>query len=171
MRRYMGLSIIFVMATAVVMSARQNTEPSPGSVAIQEDVNAVLCNNEGEQFTIEGSKEPVQLSAGRYYIKSWNLELTDKNGAIWRLQSRDITNEESFDVTENAGTKLPIGEPITSALTVKKGDTEFYFRHSFKGQLGEGVELTKNRSEADPPKLLIRNEDGSYQETLTFKYG
>jgi hypothetical protein len=171
MKRYIGLSIIFVMATTVVVFARQNNKPSFGFVTVQEDVNAVLCNNNGKQFTIKGSKEPVQLPLGRYYINSWTLERTDKNGAIWSLQSKDITNKKAFDVADNARIKLPIGEPVVSTLTVKKGDTEFYFRHYLKGQLGEEIELTKNHSRPDPPKLLIRNKDGSYQESLTLKYG
>lgn len=156
---------------AVVVFARQNNKPSSGFIIVQEDVNAVLCNNKGEQFTIKGSKEPVQLPRGRYCVNSWNLERTDKNGAIWKLQSKDIANKKSFEVAENARINLPIGEPAVSTLTVKKGDTEFYFRHYLRGQLGEEIELTKNHSRADPPKLLIRNKDGSYQELLSFKYG
>jgi hypothetical protein len=171
MKRHITLSTIFVMATAVMVFARQNNKPSSGFVIVQEDVNAVLCNNKGEQFTIKGSRKPVQLPLGRYYVNSWTLERTDKNGAIWSLQSKDITNKKNFDVADNARIKLPIGEPVVSSLTVKKGDTEFYFRHYLKGQLGEEIELTKNHSRADPPKLLIRNKDGSYQESLTFKYG
>lgn len=159
------------MATAVMVFARQNNKPSSGFIIVQEDVNAILCSSKSEQFTIKGSREPVQLPLGRYYVNSWTLERTDKNGAIWRLQSKDIANKKSFEVAENARIKLPIGEPILSTLTVQKQDSEFNIRHNFKGQLGEEIELIKNHSRADPPKLLIRNKDGSYQESLTFKYG
>jgi len=159
------------MATAVMVFARQNNKPSFGFIIVQEDVNAVLCNSKSEQFTIKGSREPVQIPLGRYYVNSWTLERTDKNGAIWRLQSKDIANKKSFDVADNARIKLPIGEPILSTLTVQKQDSEFNIRHNFKGQLGEEIELIKNHSRADPPELLIRNKDGSYQESLTFKYG
>jgi hypothetical protein len=171
MKRYARLSIIFVMVMAVVVFALQNNKPSSGFIIVQEDVNAVLCNNKGEQFTIKGSREPVQLPRGRYCVNSWTLERTDKNGAIWKLQSKDITNKKSFDIADNARIKLPIGEPILSVLTVQKQDSEFYFRHYLRGQLGEEIELTKNHARADPPKLLIRNKDGSYQESFTFKYG
>jgi hypothetical protein len=171
MKRSIGLSIIFVLAMAVIVAARQKTEPLPGSIKIQGDVNAVVCNNKGERFTIEGAKEPAQLPAGRYYIESWTLERTDKDGILWKLETKDIVNKKTFNVTENAVVKLSIGEPVISALTTSKEDSEFYFRHYFKGQLGEDIELTKNQSRPDPPKLLIRNEDGSYQESLTFKYG
>jgi hypothetical protein len=171
MKRNIAFLIIFIMATVVVVSARQNDKPSSGFIIVQEDVNAVLCNNKGEQFTIKGSKEPVQLPLGRYYINSWALERTDKNGAIWILQSKDIAKKKSFEAVDNARIKLPIGEPVVSTLTVQKQDSEFNIRHNFKGQLGEEIELTKNHSRADPPKLLIRNKDGSYQESFTFKYG
>ena len=156
---------------AVLVAARQNTELLPCPVKIQEDINAVVCNNRDEKFTIEGAKEPALLPAGRYYVESWTLERTDNNGAVWKLKTKDIANKKTFDVAQDAEAKLPIGEPIISTLTVRKEDAEFYFRHYFKGQLGEEIELTKNQSRADPPKLLIRNEDGSYQESLTFKYG
>jgi len=156
---------------AGLVAARQNTEPLSGPVKIQEDVNAVVCNNRGEKFTIEGTKEPARLPADRYYIESWILERIDNNGAVWKLKTKDIANKKTFDVAQDAEAKLPIGEPIISTLTVRKEDAEFYFRHYFKGQLGEEIELTQNQSRADPPKLLIRNEDSSYQQTLTFKYG
>lgn len=171
MKRYICLSMIFVMAITVAVSARQKTESSLGSVNVQEDVNAIVCNKKDEQFTIEGSKKPVRLPVGRYYIKSWTLERADKNGAIWKLNSKDISNKKTLNLVENAETKLPIGEPIISILTVKKEDSEFCFRHYFKGHLGEEIELTKSQSRADPPKLLIKNEEGSYQESLTFNYG
>ena len=171
MKRSVSLSITFVLAMAVMVAARQKTEPLPGLIKIQGDVNAVVCNNKGKPFTIEGVKEPAQLPIGRYYIDSWNLKSIDKDGILWKLEAKDIVNKKTFNVTENAVVKLPIGEPIISILTARKGDSEFYFRHYFKGQLGEDIELTKNQSRPDPPKLLIRNEDGSYQESLTFKYG
>ena len=155
----------------VLVAARQKTEPLPGSIKIQGDINTVICNNKGERFTIEGVKEPAQLPAGRYYIESWTLERTDKDGILWKLEAKDIVNKKTFNVTEDAVVKLPIGEPIISILTARKEDSEFYFRHYFKGQLGEDIELTKNQSRPDPPKLLISNENGSYQESLTFKYG
>ena len=171
MKKSIGLSITFVLAMAVMVAARQNIEPLPGPVKVQEDVNAVVCNNRDEKFTIEGAKEPARLPAGRYYIDSWTLERTDKNGAVWKLKTKDIANKKTFYIAQDAEAKLPIGEPIISTLTVRKEDAEFYFRHYFKGQLGEEIELTQNQSRADPPKLLIRNEDGSYQESLTFEYG
>ena len=171
MKRSVGLSTTFVLAMAVMVAARQKTEPLPGSIKIQGDVNAVVCNDKGEQFTVEGSQEPAQLPAGRYYIKSWTLERTDKDGILWNLKAKDVTSKKTFVVAEDVEAKLPIGEPVISALTASKEDSEFYFRHYFKGQLGEDIELTKNRSRPDPPKLLIRNENGSYQESLTFEYG
>lgn len=171
MKRSMDLSITVVLVMAVSVAARQNTEPSLGSVKVQEDVNAVVCNSRDEKFTIDSAKEPARLPAGGYYIDCWTLERTDKNGAIWKLEAKDIASKKTFNVAEDAEVKLPAGEPIVSILTVRKEDAEFYFRHYFKGQLGEEIQLTKNQSRADPPKLLIRNEDGSYQESLAFEYG
>jgi len=171
MNRKVILSLIFVLVTTSKALSEQNVATQLGYVKTQEDVNAVVCNNRDEQFTIEGAKEPVRLPAGRYYVDSWTLERTDKNGAVWKLKAKDIANKKTFDVFEDAEAKLPISEPIISTLTVRKVDSEFYFRHYFKGQMGEDIELTKNQSRAGPPKLLIRNEDGSYQESLTFEYG
>jgi ribosomal protein L24E len=159
------------MAITIAASARQNTEPSHGSVIVQDGVIATVCNKKDEQFTIEGSKKPVQLPIGKYHIKSWSLKRTDKNGTFWELKAEDIIHQKSFNVAKNAKIKLLIGEPVISILTVKKDGSEFYFRHYFKGRLGEKIELTKNQSRPDTPKLLIRNADGSYQESLTFKYG
>jgi len=171
MKRSIGLSIIFVLTLAVVAAARRNANQLFGSVEVQEDVNAVVCNDKDEQFTIVGSKEPVRLPVGRYRISSWTLKYTDKDGSVWELTSKEITHKKTFDVSEGAETKLPIGGPIISTLMVNKDDLDFYFRHYFRGQMGEVLELTKDQSRPDPPKLTIRNKDGLYQETLTFKYG
>jgi hypothetical protein len=171
MNRRGSLSLTLVLATALMAAARQDVEPLPGIVKVQADVNAVVCNNRDERFTINGAKEPVRLPAGKYHIESWNLERISKNGDIWELRAKETPGEKTFYVAENAQTMLPIGEPFVSGLIVRKGDSEFYFRYYLKGRLGEDLELTKNQSRTDPPKLLIRNEDGSYQETLTFKYG
>jgi len=156
---------------AVVVAAGQDTEPLLGIVKVQADVNALVCNNKDERFTIDGSKEQARLPAGKYHIESWNLERIDKNGDIWELRAKEIPGEKTFYVAENAQTMLPIGELFVPGLTVRKGDSEFYFRHYLKGRLGEDLELTKNKARTDPPKLLIENEDGSYQESFTFKYG
>jgi len=171
MKRRTGLSLTFVLVTAVVAAAGQEAEPLLGIVEVRANVNAVVCNNKDERFTIDGSKEPVRLTAGIYHIENWSLEHIDKNGDIWELRAKEIPGEKTFYVAENAQTVLPIGEPVVSGLIVRKGDSDFYFRHYLKGRLGEDLELTKNQSRIDPPKLLIENEDGSYQEKLTFKYG
>ena len=171
MNRKIILSLIFVLITTSETLSEQNAAIQLGYIRIHEDVNAVVYNNRDEKFTIQGVKEPVRLPAGRYCIESWALERTDKNGAVWKLNTKDIANKKTFDIAEDAEVKLPIGEPIVSALTVRKEDSEFYFRHYFKGQLGEEIDVTKNQSTGDPPKLLIRNEDGSYQESITFEYG
>ena len=171
MKRYICLSTIFVVGITIAASARQNTEPSLGSVIVQDGVIATVCNKKDEQLTIEGSNKPVQLPIGKYHIKSWNLKHTDKNGVLWELKAEDYVHKKTFNVTENTEIKLPVGEPVISILTVKKDGSEFYFRHYFKGRLGEKIELTKNQSRPDTPKLLIKNADGSYQQSLTFKYG
>jgi len=170
MNRRTGLSLTFLLATAVA-AAGQDARPLPGIVEVQADVNAVVCSNTDERFTINGAKEPVRLPAGIYRIESWSLERVDKNGDIWKLRAKEIPENRTFKVAENAETVLPVGEPVCSGLTVRKEDSEFYCWHYVKGRLGEDLELTKNQSRTDPPKLLIENEDGSYQETLTFKYG
>ena len=166
-----GLSLSLVLATAVVAAAGQDVEPLLGIVEVPADMNAVVCNNRDERFTINGAKEPVRLPVGKYHIESWNLERIDKNGDIWELRAKETPGEKTFYVPENAQTVLPMGEPVVSGLTVRKGDSEFYFRHYLKGRRGEDLELTKNKSRTHTPKLLIENEDGSYQEKLTFKYG
>jgi hypothetical protein len=171
MKRYTGSLTIFVMAITIAAFARQKAEPSPGSVIVQDGVNAIVFNKKDEQLTIKGSVKPVQLPIEKYQIKSWNLKRTDKNGALWELKAEDINHKNTFNVTENVKVKLPIGEPVISTLTVRKDDSEFYFRHYFIGRLEENVELTKNQSRPDMPKLLIRNKDSSYQQSLTFEYG
>jgi hypothetical protein len=165
-----GLLLMLVLDTAVLASAGRSGEPLPGIVEVPADVNAVVCNNIDERFIINGAKGPAGLPVGTYHIENWNIERIDENGNIWKLRAERIP-VKTFNVKENSRTVLPVGEPVVCALTVRKEDSEFYFRHYLKGRLGEELELTKNQSRPDPPKLLICDKSGSYQESLVFKYG
>jgi len=150
MNRRAGLSLTFVLATALVAAARQDTEPLLGIVEVQADVNAVVCNNRDEKFTIDGSKKPVRLPAGIYHIECWNLKQIDQNGDIWDIKAKEIPEDKTFKVAENTRIKLQVGEPLVSGLTVSKNDSGFYCRHYLKGRLGEELEFTKNKSRPDP---------------------
>ena len=165
------LTLIFILTITVKVFLRQNIATDYGYVQIQEGISAVVFNDIDEQFHIEGTNRPARLPAGIYMVDSWTLERTDKNGVIWRLIAKDISNKKTFKVVKDIETILQIGEPIVSTLTVRKKDSEFHFHHQIIGPSRGEIKLIKNQLRTDPPKLLIRNQDGSYQESLTFQYG
>jgi hypothetical protein len=142
-----------------------------GSVRIQEGVTVVIINDRNESITLHGQDESVDLTAGTYRIDSWTMDRFGRDGSAWELKGTDLGKKGVFEVANGGGIKLSIGEPIISSLSVRKEGSTYCVTHSFGGQLSETVEITRNGSRPDAPKLEIRNADGSYQETLTFGYG
>jgi len=142
-----------------------------GTINTPDGVTIIVINNSGEQITIQVSETTAQLPVGRYRIDNWTMERRDKDGSIWKLTGKYFGKKGVFDVIEGQEVKLPAGEPVFSFLTVSKANSMYRFSHRLTGQLSETVEITKNGSRPDPPKLQIANAENSYQETLTFKYG
>ncbi len=142
-----------------------------GTINTPDAVTIIVINNSGEQITIQVSETGAQLQVGRYRIDNWTMERRDKDGSIWKLTGKYFGEKGVFDVIEGQEVKLPAGEPVFSFLTVSKANSMYRFSHRLTGQLSETVEITKNGSRPDAPKLQIANAENSYQETLTFEYG
>ena len=160
---------ILISISAVTVQGQGNL--SCGTVETPNGVTIVVINDSGEKIMIEASETAVQLPVGRYRIDNWTIERRNKDGSIWKVTGNNFGKKGVLDVIEGQEVKLSIGEPIVSSLTVSKSDSTYYLSHHLRGQLSETVDITKNGSRPDAPKLQITNAENSLQETLTFEYG
>ena len=163
------LTIIFISISFGFTQYKKNSDF--GTIQIPDGITIVVKDSNNKQITLEPSEEIHQLSVGKYCIDSWSIEREDENGNPWKLRGTGFGNKGKFTIISDQVVKLSIGETIVPSLIVRKEKSTYYISHYLKGQLSETIEITKNGSRPDAPQLHIRNEDGSYQETLTFKYG
>jgi len=164
----MIVSILIFISAAIVQG--QGNLPR-GTVEIPDGATIVVVSDSGERITIRASEPAVQLPVGKYSLESWTMERKDQDGSIWKLTGSNVDKKGVFYIIENQEVKLPAGVPIFSSLTVSQENSTYRLSHCLTGQLSETIELTKNGSRLDAPKLNITNADGSYQETLNFQYG
>ncbi len=162
------ISILISISAATVQG--RGTLPC-GIVEIPDGATIVVINDSGEQITIQASETAAQLPVGRCRIEYWTVEYKDAGGNTWKLTGNNFGKKGAFYIIEDQEVKLPAGEPVFSSLTVSKANSTYRLSHRLIGQTSETVELTKNGSRPDAPKLHITNADSSYQETLTFQYG
>jgi len=92
-------------------------------------------------------------------------------GHVWKLEGVHFGEEAVFDVIAGQKVELSVGEPVISSVIVSSSGSRYRFDHSLIGRLSEIVEISKNGARPEPPKLQIRNADGSYQGTIPFEYG
>ncbi|KPK76601.1 MAG: hypothetical protein AMJ79_06065, partial [Phycisphaerae bacterium SM23_30] len=77
-----------------------------------------------------------------------------------------------FEISPQKTSNLAVGEPVIALLTVsKRNETTYSFNQTLQGRLGERISLLRNDIRPRPPRVHIKNEDGSYERTYTLEYG
>ncbi|MHC4533542.1 MAG: hypothetical protein ACYS6K_06285 [Planctomycetota bacterium] len=142
-----------------------------GSVRLPKTIGEFAAKGENGLFTVKPEKELARLPVGKYHIHLWKTECKDDKGNSWALTGQEFGNNGLFEINESDQTTLDIGEPIISTLTARESDSRYSFSQILRGQLGERIELTHNGSQPRPPRLHIKNKDGSYDRTFSFEYG
>ncbi|UCG58842.1 MAG: hypothetical protein JSU70_04880, partial [Phycisphaerales bacterium] len=79
--------------------------------------------------------------------------------------------EGLFDVTEDAESRLSIGEPINSTVSAVRDGSIYRFNQQLQGRLGESIALQRQGTRPRAPQLHITSKDGSYDRTFSFEYG
>jgi hypothetical protein len=164
------ISILVCISATSVALAQGQTDSSLGTVEIPDGVIVVVTNSDNAQITLEPVDGVSELPAGRYRIDRWTIERYVV-GQAWKLEGAHFGDEAVFDVSAGQTVKLTVGEPVISSVTVSSSGSRHRFDHSLIGRLSEIVELSKDGGRPEPPQLKIRNADGSYQQTIPFRYG
>ena len=144
-----------------------------GSVHLPEAISWFEANGAKGLVTIRPGKgkEVGRLPVGQYRIRSWKTERKDDGGNTWVLTGQYFGQENIFEVSNNNETRLDVGEPIVATVEARNVGTSYSFNQIIKGRHQESIKLTLNGSRPEPPKLHIKNKNGSYERTFSFHYG
>jgi len=142
-----------------------------GNVRLPETISGFAAGGENGLFIAKPQKGTVSLPVGQYRIDHWAIERRDDSGINWKVQGSQFSDKGLFSVTEGEETELSIGEPISSTLDIQDRGGVHYFRHDLKGKLEEAIQITRNGERIPAPNLHIKNKDGRYDQTFSFRYG
>ncbi len=153
----------------VTLAAGKNTVY--GLVRLPEAISRFEADGAKGLVTIRPVKEVGRLPVGQYHIRSWKTERKDDGGNTWALTGRYFGQENIFEVNVDSEAKPDVGEPIIATVDAKNSGSSYSFNQIIKGRHQESIALTRNGSRPEPPKLHIKNKDGSYEKTFNFHYG
>jgi hypothetical protein len=142
-----------------------------GSVRLPEAISRFQADGANGFVTIETSGKAERLPAGRYHIRFWEAERKDDQGNTWALTGQYFGQDNPFEIKDDRETEMDVGEPIIASVDARNAGSSYSFNQVIRGRRGELIELTRNGSRPQPPKLNIKNKDGSYDRTFSFRYG
>jgi hypothetical protein len=142
-----------------------------GSIRLPEAISRFHADGANGLVRIEPGRQAKQLPAGQYHIRFWKTERKDDGGNSWVLAGQYYGQSNQFEIKNGDETELDVGEPIIATVDARNVGSSYYFNQVIKGRHDEIIELTCNGSRPQPPKLHIKNTDGSYDRTFSFQYG
>ncbi len=142
-----------------------------GDIQLPEAITELSAGGVNGLFNLTPDKGKASLPVGKYRINYWAIERKDDQGRTWKLKGNLYSDKGSFEINHAKQTQFSVGEPVISSLQARKQGSIHYFSQELKGSLGERIELIRNGARPRAPKLRIKNEDGSYDRTCSFKYG
>ena len=142
-----------------------------GSIRLPDGISRFEADGAKGSVAIEPGKQAERLPVGQYHVRFWKTERKDEQGNNWALSGQYYGRDNPFEIKESNETKLDVGEPIIATVDARNAGSSYSFNQIIKGRHKEIIELTCNGSRPQPPKLHIKNEDGSYDRTFAFQYG
>jgi hypothetical protein len=143
-----------------------------GTVRLPEVITDFAAGGENGLFIVKPKEGAARLPVGKYRIDHWRIDRKDDKGGNWALLGRYFSGDSGlFTVAETSEAELSVGEPIISTLEATQRESEYVFAQALQGRLGERIELTREGSQPQPPKLQIKSKDGTYDRTFSFEYG
>ena len=180
-----GIGIFGVFAILIAWAALKPDNPeaaqdgedvkladaSYGTILLPEAISRFEADGANGAVTIEPGKQAKRLPAGQYHIRYWKAERKDDAGNTWALAGQYYGQDNPFEIKAGGETKLDVGEPIIATVEARNNGSSYAFNQVIEGRHDEIIELTRNGSRPQPPKLHIKNKDGSYEQTFSFQYG
>ena len=172
-----GISLCGVLAILIARAAmaphnQKNVQDTVyGSFSLPEAISRFEADGANGLVTIEPGKQAGRLPAGQYHVRFWKAERKDDGGNTWALSGQYYGRDNPFEIKAGNEANLDVGEPIIATVDARNAGSSYSFNQIIKGRHKEIIELTCNGSRPQPPKLHIKNADGSYDRTFSFEYG
>ena len=169
-----GIGLFGVLAIWAVVSSHDQQKPEEmvyGSFSLPEAISQFEADGPNGTIKIKSEVKTELLPVGEYRVRYWKTERKDEQGNTWALSGQYYGQDNKFEIKAENQTKLDVGEPIIATVDARSAGSSYSFNQIIKGRGQEIIELTRNGSRPQPPKLHIKNEDGSYDRTFTFQYG
>jgi hypothetical protein len=167
-----GVLAILIALAAIAPHNLKNTQDTLyGSFSLPEAISRFEADGANGSVTIEPGRQTSRLPVGEYHVRFWKTERKDEQGNNWALSGQYYGRDNPFEIKDGDETKLDVGEPIIATVDARNAGSSYSFNQIIKGQHKEIIKLTCNGSRPQPPKLRIKNEDGSYDRTFSFQYG
>lgn len=182
-----GIGVFGVFAILIALAGKSsNPESTPeartvtpavvaddtsGTLLLPEAISLFEADGAVGHITVEAGKLTKQLPAGQYHIRSWKIERKDDQGGAWVLSGQYFGKDNPFEIKNGEQTQLDVGEPIIASVEARNVGSSYSFNQVIKGRHDETIELTRNGALPQPPKLHIKNNNGTYDRTFSFRYG
>ena len=140
-----------------------------GTIRVADNITSFAVGGENGLFTRTPKEGVARLPVGDYRFDYWSIVKKDDAGAKWEL--RGSRGGGLVSIAQDEEVELAIGEPVYSSVTVRKSESYYSFSQNLQGRREERIELLRNGSRPQPPKLRIRNRDGTYDRGMSFEYG
>jgi hypothetical protein len=147
------------------------TDVSWGTIQVAENITSFGAGGLNGLFLRTPQNGVVRLPVGDYRVEHWSIAKKDDRGARWELRADSVGAPATFSVMQDQEKELLIGEPVYSQAQRRQSGSIHTFSQSLQGRNGERLTLIRNGSQPPPPRLHIRNRDGTYDRALSFEYG
>jgi len=139
-----------------------------GAIRVADNITSFAVGGENGLFTRKPKEGIARLPVGNYRFDYWSI-VKDDEGAKWEL--RGSRGGGLFVITQDEEVAMGIGEPVYSSVAVTQSGSYYSFSQNLEGHREERIELLRNGSRPQPPKLRIRSRDGTYDRGMSFEYG
>ncbi len=142
-----------------------------GAVKVKDGMTSISFNGQLGYVTYAPEDGMVMMPAGKWRVDAWAMERRDKSNLKWIMNATSPRKPEAFELNEGGEVAVDSGEPVIATVTAGSGGGTYVFQESLKGRSGESISLALESGTLPPPRLRIKNADGTYDELMTFKYG
>lgn len=164
------LSIFVMIVLCSPAFGDEQTLLHTGSINIQDGVTLLLLDKDRNKISVSQDSKSTCLTAGQYTIDSWTLNKKDSEGNSWQLKA-SYSKKPYIDIIAGRQVTPKIEESIIAAFKVRKQKSEYKFMLELKSCSGEKFTIHTNGKSSVPPRLVITNQDKTFNITKSFAYG
>ena len=144
-----------------------------GKIQLGKDVNEFsVFGKEGNFYRIAKDGLAENIPVGKYNLLGYVIRRKDKSGAHWEIRETHAYNEKSFVVEPGKTVTLKVEEPFVCVVSVTgNGEKKHHINMNIESAKEDRVDVARNGSRPDAPKVRITSADCSYDKTFSLEYG